>query len=76
MSKNKHKADEEVGSIIYDYTYHKLVYMIDQLERTFVYHPDIDALRDILECYAEGEIDIFWEEGYPMPDLPDLYDTD
>jgi hypothetical protein len=69
MPKNKHKSDDKKSGIIYDFTHFKITRMIDELEEEYSYHPDLDALKNILECYETGEIVILWEGGYPMPDI-------
>jgi hypothetical protein len=72
MSKNKHKVDIDNSKNIYDFTHFKITHMIEALEKQYGWHPDIDALQNILECYEEGSITIFWEGGFPMPDIPDF----
>ena len=52
---------------IFDFTYHKLNKMLDDLWRYEPHHPDIMVLNNILELYIDGDIDIYWSEGYPMP---------
>lgn len=52
---------------IFDFTYHKLNKMLDDLWRNEPQHPDIMVLNNILELYIDGDIDIYWSEGYPMP---------
>lgn len=41
--------------------------MLDDLWRYEPHHPDIMVLNNILELYIDGDIDIYWSEGYPMP---------
>jgi|TARA_R100000149_G_C5832082_1_gene107258 hypothetical protein len=52
---------------IYDFTYHKLNRMVDQLYRWDPGHPDILVLNNILELYIDGDVQIYWAEGYPLP---------
>ena len=52
---------------IFDFTYHKLNKMLDDLWRYEPHHPDIMVLNNILELYIDGEVEIYWTEGYPLP---------
>ena len=52
---------------IFDFTYYKLTKMLDDLWRYEPQHPDLMVLNNILELYIDGDIDIYWSEGYPMP---------
>ena len=52
---------------IFDFTYYKLTKMLDDLWRYEPQHPDLMVLNNILELYIDGDIDIYWAEGYPMP---------
>ena len=58
--------------MVYDFTHFKISRMISKLQKYNRNHPDLEALEDILEYYEAGDIDIFWEGGYPMPDIPDF----
>jgi hypothetical protein len=53
-------------SNIYDFTCYKIENMIKELEKEYLYHPDIDALKDILTLYKEDDVTIHWDGGYPM----------
>jgi hypothetical protein len=52
---------------LFDFTYHKLNNMLDQLYHWDPAHPDILVLNNILELYIDGEVEIYWTEGYPLP---------
>jgi hypothetical protein len=51
---------------LYDFTYHKLHRMVDQLIKWYPDHPDLMVLNNILELYIDGDIEIYWSEGYPL----------
>ena len=51
---------------LYDYTYHKLARMLAQMLKWDPAHPDVLVLNNILELYVDGDIDIYWAEGYPL----------
>jgi len=52
---------------LYDFTYHKLHRMLAQLWKWDPAHPDVLVLNNILELYIDGEVEIHWTEGYPLP---------
>lgn len=51
---------------LYDYTYHKLTRMLAQMLKWDPAHPDVLVLNNILELYVDGDVDIYWAEGYPL----------
>ena len=51
---------------LYDFTYHKLAPMMAQLLKWDPTHPDVLVLNNILELYIDGDVDIYWAEGYPL----------
>jgi hypothetical protein len=55
------------GAKVFDFTYHKLHHMLDQLWRWDPSHPDVLVVNNILELYIDGEVEIHWMEGYPLP---------
>ena len=57
------------GNCVYDFNIYKLTQMIHKVEQEWPMHPDLDALCMILDMYRIGDIDIAWEEGYPIPDV-------
>jgi hypothetical protein len=52
---------------LYDFTYHKLYRMLDQLWKWDPAHPDVMVLNNILELYIDGDVEVYWTEGYPLP---------
>jgi hypothetical protein len=52
---------------LYDFTYHKLTRMLDQLWKWDPTHPDLLIVNNILELYIDGDVEVHWAEGYPMP---------
>jgi len=57
------------GNRVYDFNIYKLTHMIHKIEQEWALHPDLDALCMILDMYRDGNIDITWKEGYPIPDV-------
>jgi hypothetical protein len=51
---------------LYDFTYHKLARMLAQMLKWDPTHPDVLVLNNILELYVDGDVDIYWAEGYPL----------
>ena len=51
---------------LYDFTYHKLTRMMAQMLKWDPTHPDVLVLNNILELYVDGDVDIYWAEGYPL----------
>ena len=58
---------------IFDFTYHKLHHMIDQLWQWDPRDAEVLILNNILELYIDGEIEVHWVEGYPLPYPKDDY---
>jgi hypothetical protein len=58
---------------IYDFTYHKLIHMMDQLLNWDPADPEILVLNNILELYIDGDVNVHWTEGFPMPYPADAY---
>ena len=40
--------------------------MLAQMLKWDPAHPDVLVLNNILELYVDGDIDIYWAEGYPL----------
>jgi len=54
------------GATIFDFTYYRLARMLEEMWHWDPSHPDILVLNNILELYIDGEVDIYWSEGFPM----------
>ncbi len=65
LEKNSKKISAEAK--IFDFSYHKLHKMLDELWKWDPSHPDVLVLNNILELYIDSDIDILWTEGYPLP---------
>ena len=63
----KNSEDLERPKKIFDFTYHKLHHMIDHMGRWSPGDAEILVLNNILELYIDGEIEIHWIDGYPLP---------
>jgi hypothetical protein len=77
--KNLAKKNFKNGKKIYDFTIYKIHYMMEEMWRTEIDNPEIFVLNNILEMYIDGDIDIEWRGGYPMPlavDGDDYFDFD
>ena len=53
---------------VYDFTIFKIENMIHDLIYAYggTDHPDIYPLRLLLKMYINGDVDIYWDGGYPM----------
>ncbi len=65
--KNLAKKNFKNGKKIYDFTIYKIHHMMEDMWRNDIDNPEIFVLNNILEMYIDGEIDIHWVGGYPMP---------
>ena len=54
------------GATIFDFTYYRLEQLLNEMLAWDPAHPDVLVLNNILELYIDGDIDIYWSEGYPM----------
>jgi hypothetical protein len=54
------------GATIFDFTYYRLARMLDEMITWDPAHPDVLVLNNILELYIDGDVDIYWSEGYPL----------
>ena len=54
------------GATIFDFTYYRLVWMLEEVLVWDPSHPDALLLNNILELYIDGDVDIYWTDGYPM----------
>jgi len=54
------------GATIFDFTYYRLDRMLREMLVWSPNHPDVLVLNNILELYIDGDVDIYWSEGYPM----------
>ena len=55
------------GATIFDFTYYRLARMLEEMYAWDSAHPDVLVLNNILELYIDGEVEIHWTEGYPLP---------
>jgi hypothetical protein len=55
------------GATIFDYTYYRLVRMLEEVLAWDASHPDALVLNNILELYIDGDVEVQWSEGYPLP---------
>ena len=54
------------GATIFDFTYYRLARMLEEMYAWDPSHPDVLVLNNILELYIDGDVDIYWSEGYPL----------
>ena len=54
------------GATIFDFTYYRLARMLEEMYAWDSAHPDVLVLNNILELYIDGDVDVYWSEGYPL----------
>jgi hypothetical protein len=54
------------GATIFDFSYYRLARMLEEMLAWDPSHPDVLVLNNILELYIDGDVDIYWSEGYPL----------
>jgi hypothetical protein len=54
------------GATIFDFTYYRLARMLEEMHAWNPAHPDVLVLNNILELYIDGDVEIYWSEGYPL----------
>jgi hypothetical protein len=54
------------GATIFDFTYYRLARMLEEMYAWDPSHPDVLVLNNILELYIDGDVDVYWSEGYPL----------
>jgi len=54
------------GATIFDFTYYRLARMLEEMYIWDPSHPDVLVLNNILELYIDGDVDVYWSEGYPL----------